>query len=35
VPAKTRDARQKNRRVEIGVVDTIINYEKIVSEAAR
>jgi outer membrane protein OmpA-like peptidoglycan-associated protein len=33
VPAKTRDARQKNRRVEIGVVDTIINYDKVVSEA--
>jgi outer membrane protein OmpA-like peptidoglycan-associated protein len=26
VQAKTRDARAKNRRVEIGVVDTIINY---------
>ena len=35
VPAKTRDARQKNRRVEIGVVDTIINYEKVVSENNR
>jgi outer membrane protein OmpA-like peptidoglycan-associated protein len=35
VPAKTSDARQKNRRVEIGVVDTIINYEKVVSEASR
>jgi outer membrane protein OmpA-like peptidoglycan-associated protein len=35
VPAKTRDARKKNRRVEIGVVDTIINYEKVVSENTR
>jgi outer membrane protein OmpA-like peptidoglycan-associated protein len=35
VTAKTRDARQKNRRVEIGVVDTIINYEKVVSENKR
>jgi outer membrane protein OmpA-like peptidoglycan-associated protein len=35
VPAKTRDARQKNRRVEIGVVDTIINYERVVSENGR
>jgi outer membrane protein OmpA-like peptidoglycan-associated protein len=35
VPAKSRDARQKNRRVEIGVVDTIINYEKVVSENSR
>jgi outer membrane protein OmpA-like peptidoglycan-associated protein len=26
VQAKTRDAREKNRRVEIGIVDTIINY---------
>lgn len=25
--AKTRDAREKNRRVEIGIVDTIINYD--------
>jgi outer membrane protein OmpA-like peptidoglycan-associated protein len=35
VPAKTKDARRKNRRVEIGVVDTIINYEKVVSENSR
>jgi outer membrane protein OmpA-like peptidoglycan-associated protein len=35
VPAKSRDARKKNRRVEIGVVDTIINYEKVVSENSR
>ena len=35
VPAKTRDARQKNRRVEIGVVDTIIKYEKVVSADGR
>jgi outer membrane protein OmpA-like peptidoglycan-associated protein len=35
VAAKTRDARQKNRRVEIGVVDTIINYEKVLSEGGR
>jgi hypothetical protein len=35
VPAKTRAARQKNRRVEIGVVDTIINYEKVVSEGSQ
>jgi outer membrane protein OmpA-like peptidoglycan-associated protein len=35
VTAKTRDARQKNRRVEIGVVDTIINYEKVVSENSQ
>jgi outer membrane protein OmpA-like peptidoglycan-associated protein len=27
VKAKTRDAREKNRRVEIGIVDTIINYQ--------
>jgi OOP family OmpA-OmpF porin len=26
VPGQTRDARQKNRRVEIGIVDTIIDY---------
>jgi outer membrane protein OmpA-like peptidoglycan-associated protein len=35
VPAKTQAARRKNRRVEIGVVDTIINYEKVVSENSR
>ncbi len=28
VDAKTKDARAKNRRVEIGIVDTIIHYEK-------
>ncbi len=33
VAAKTSDARKKNRRVEIGVVDTIINYSKVVSES--
>lgn len=27
VNARTRDAREKNRRVEIGIVDTIINYQ--------
>lgn len=27
VPAKSGDAREKNRRVEIGIVDTIINYQ--------
>jgi outer membrane protein OmpA-like peptidoglycan-associated protein len=27
VNARTRDARQKNRRVEIGIVDTIISYQ--------
>lgn len=27
VPAKSSDAREKNRRVEIGIVDTIINYQ--------
>jgi outer membrane protein OmpA-like peptidoglycan-associated protein len=27
VKEKTRDARQKNRRVEIGIVDTIIDYK--------
>lgn len=27
VQAKTSDAREKNRRVEIGIVDTIINYQ--------
>ncbi len=26
VPAKTREARQKNRRVEISIVDTVIDY---------
>jgi outer membrane protein OmpA-like peptidoglycan-associated protein len=35
VPAKTSAARKKNRRVEIGVVDTIINYDKVVSENSR
>jgi outer membrane protein OmpA-like peptidoglycan-associated protein len=29
VQAKTQDAREKNRRVEIGIVDTIINYETV------
>lgn len=29
VEAKTNDARRKNRRVEIGVVDTIISYDKL------
>lgn len=27
VPAKSSDAREKNRRVEIGIVDTIIHYQ--------
>jgi outer membrane protein OmpA-like peptidoglycan-associated protein len=27
VPAKSNDAREKNRRVELGIVDTIINYQ--------
>ena len=31
VPASTPQARQKNRRVEIGIVDTMINYRKTVS----
>jgi outer membrane protein OmpA-like peptidoglycan-associated protein len=29
VQAKTQDAREKNRRVEIGIVDTIINYQTV------
>jgi outer membrane protein OmpA-like peptidoglycan-associated protein len=29
VEAKTNDARRKNRRVEIGVVDTVISYDKL------
>lgn len=29
VEARTKDARRKNRRVEIGVVDTIISYDKL------
>lgn len=29
VEAKTNEARRKNRRVEIGVVDTIISYDKL------
>jgi outer membrane protein OmpA-like peptidoglycan-associated protein len=29
VEAKSNDARRKNRRVEIGVVDTIISYDKL------
>ena len=28
VRARSTDARQKNRRVEIGVIDTIVNYER-------
>lgn len=32
VEAKTNEARRKNRRVEIGVVDTIISYDKLTSE---
>jgi outer membrane protein OmpA-like peptidoglycan-associated protein len=31
VPGNTAAARAKNRRVEIGIVDTIINYEERVS----
>ncbi len=31
VKAKTREARAKNRRVEIGIVDTIIHYQKTVA----
>jgi outer membrane protein OmpA-like peptidoglycan-associated protein len=29
IQAKTQDAREKNRRVEIGIVDTIINYQTV------
>jgi outer membrane protein OmpA-like peptidoglycan-associated protein len=29
VQAKTEDAREKNRRVEIGIVDTIISYQTV------
>ena len=34
-PGKTSQAREKNRRVEIGIVDTIINYGSEVSKAPR
>lgn len=32
VPGTTPEARQKNRRVEIGVVDTIIDYDQVAGE---
>ena len=32
VHAVTAEARQKNRRVEIGIVDTIIKYEGAVND---
>jgi outer membrane protein OmpA-like peptidoglycan-associated protein len=35
VAGKTREAREKNRRVEIGVVDTIINYGSEVAKTPR
>jgi len=35
VNAKTREAREKNRRVEIGIVDTIINYQNTVATKQR
>ncbi len=33
VPGSSREARQKNRRVEIAIVDTIINYQNQVTDA--
>jgi outer membrane protein OmpA-like peptidoglycan-associated protein len=35
VPSQTPLARQKNRRVEIGVIDTIINYKSLPSESSN
>jgi OOP family OmpA-OmpF porin len=35
VKEKTREARQKNRRVEIGIVDTIINYKQVLNTAEK